>query len=230
MALRCYALGQKGNPIIFTSNRPAGQRNSGDWGGVLILGRAPVNKVEPLIEGGIIGGSYGGTDPNDNSGVFRYVRIEYPGYRFQLNNEVNGLTMGGVGRGTEIHHVQVSYSDDDSYEWFGGTVDAKYLVALGGTDDEFDTDFGWKGNLQFGFGLRDQNRWDPTGQSNGFESDNDGSATSTDHAVDGAGDFECDAGGTGADGRARWGTFRRGTSSSTARCCGGRRGRASTTR
>jgi hypothetical protein len=178
-----HALGQKGNPIIFTSNRPAGQRNSGDWGGVLILGRAPVNKVEPLIEGGIIGGSYGGTDPNDNSGVFRYVRIEYPGYRFQLNNEVNGLTMGGVGRGTEIHHVQVSYSDDDSYEWFGGTVDAKYLVALGGTDDEFDTDFGWRGNLQFGFGLRDPNRWDPTGQSNGFESDNDGSATSTDQPL-----------------------------------------------
>ena len=174
------ATGTEGRPVVFTSNKPAGSRNSGDWGGVLILGRAPVNKVEPLIEGGIIGGSYGGTDPNDNSGVFRYVRIEFPGYRFQLNNEVNGLTMGGVGRGTEIHHVQVSYSDDDSYEWFGGTVDAKYLVAVGGTDDEFDSDFGWTGKVQYGFGLRDQNRWDPTGQSNGFESDNDGSATSTD--------------------------------------------------
>jgi hypothetical protein len=174
-----YALGQKGNPIVFTSNRPAGSRNAGDWGGVLILGRAPVNKVEPLIEGGIIGGSYGGTDPNDNSGVFRYVRIEFPGYRFQLNNEVNGLTMGGVGRGTEIHHVQVSYSDDDGFEWFGGTVDAKYLVNVGGTDDEFDSDFGWMGKVQFAFGLKDPNRWDPTGETNGFESDNDGSATST---------------------------------------------------
>ncbi|MBP1654573.1 MAG: hypothetical protein H6Q28_1129, partial [Bacteroidetes bacterium] len=174
-----FAAGREDRPVVFTSNRIAGQRNSGDWGGVLILGRAPVNKVEPLIEGGIIGGSYGGTDPNDNSGVFRYVRIEFPGYRFQLNNEVNGLTMGGVGLGTEIHHVQVSYSDDDGFEWFGGTVNAKYLVNYGGTDDEFDSDFGWSGKVQFAFGLKDPNRWDPTGESNGFESDNDGSATST---------------------------------------------------
>ena len=86
-----------------SSSRATGlrdQRNSGDWGGVLILGRAPVNKVEPLIEGGIIGGSYGGTDPNDNSGVFRYVRDRVSaGTASRLNNEVNGLTMGGVGRG-----------------------------------------------------------------------------------------------------------------------------------
>ena len=74
----------------------------------------------------------------------------------------------------------MTYSDDDSFEWFGGTVDCDYLVALGGTDDEFDTDFGYRGNVQFGFGLRDPDQSDPTGQSNGFESDNDASATSTD--------------------------------------------------
>ncbi len=175
-----FALGSASAPIVITSSKPAGSRAPGDWGGVMILGKAPVNKVEPLIEGGIIGGTYGGTDLNDNSGVFRYVRIEFAGYRFQLNNEVNGLTMGGVGAGTELHHVQVSYANDDSYEWFGGTVSPQYLVAYAGTDDEFDSDFGWKGRVQFGFGLRDPNQWDPTGESNGFESDNDGSATSTD--------------------------------------------------
>ena len=221
-----FATGTEARPVVFTSNRPAGQRNSGDWGGVLILGRAPVNKVEPLIEGGIIGGSYGGTDPNDNSGVFRYVRIEYPGYRFQLNNEVNGLTMGGVGRGTEIHHVQVSYSDDDSYEWFGGTVDAKYLVALGG--DGRRVRHGLRLEGESAVRVRSAGS-EPLG-SDGSEQrvrvgqrrvgDLDGSA------VDGAGDFECDAGGTGADGRAGGEPSGGGTSSSTARCCGGRRGQS----
>ncbi|HXV13252.1 MAG TPA: T9SS type A sorting domain-containing protein, partial [Candidatus Krumholzibacteria bacterium] len=173
-------------PIVFTSQYAPGARASGDWGGVIILGDAPTNKVNPLIEGGLIpgscsggGGTYGGTDPSDDSGVFSYVRIEFPGFRFAANNEVNGLTMGGVGGQTQIDHVQVSYSDDDSFEWFGGTVDCSYLVAFGGTDDEFDTDFGFRGDVQFGFGLRDPDQSDPTGESNGFESDNDGSATST---------------------------------------------------
>ncbi|MBI5647198.1 MAG: T9SS C-terminal target domain-containing protein [Ignavibacteriae bacterium] len=165
------------NPIVFTSLKPIGFRAPGDWGGLVILGNAPSNQVNPLIEGGIIPGSYGGSNPNDNSGTFRYVRIEYPGYRFQLNNEVNGLTMGGVGRGTTIEYVQVSYSFDDSFEWFGGTVNARYLVAFGGTDDEFDTDFGYQGFGQFLFGLKDPAYWDPTGETNGFETDNEGSAS-----------------------------------------------------
>ncbi|MBK7701505.1 MAG: T9SS type A sorting domain-containing protein [bacterium] len=175
---KIYAEGTAEQPIVFTSRKLEGQRAPGDWGGVMILGSAPVNKVDPLIEGGIIGGTYGGTDPNDDSGVMKYVRIEFCGYRFQLNNEVNGLTMGGVGAGTEIHHIQVSYADDDSYEWFGGTVNCDHLVCFGGTDDEFDTDFGYTGNVQFAFGMKDLNKWDPTGETNGFESDNDGSSTS----------------------------------------------------
>lgn len=181
-----FAQGTASMPIVFTSQYAPGARASGDWGGIIILGDAPVNKVNPLIEGGLIagscgggGGTYGGSDPSDNSGVLSYVRIEFPGYRFAVNNEVNGLTMGGVGGQTQIDHVQVSYSDDDSFEWFGGTVDCDYLVAFGGTDDEFDTDFGYRGQVQFGFGLRDPDQSDPTGESNGFESDNDGSATST---------------------------------------------------
>jgi hypothetical protein len=171
-----FANGDADDPIVFTSLKPAGQRARGDWGGVIILGEAPCNQVNPLIEGGIIEGTYGGPYPHDNSGVFKYARIEYPGYRFQLNNEVNGLTMGGVGDSTEIHHVQVSYSFDDSYEWFGGTVNAKYLIAMGGTDDEFDTDFGYSGKIQFAFGIKDPYTWDPTGETNGFESDNEGTS------------------------------------------------------
>ena len=173
------ATGTEQSPIIMTSSQPAGSRNPGDWGGVVILGNAPVNKDNPLIEGGIIDGTYGGSDPDDSSGVFKYVRIEFPGYRFQLNNEVNGLTMGGVGRGTEIHHIQVSYSFDDSYEWFGGTVNAKYLVAFGGTDDVFDTDFGYQGRVQFALDCRDPYIWDAAGTSNGFECDNDGTGSLT---------------------------------------------------
>ncbi len=178
-----FANGTAASPIVFTSNKPAGSRNGGDWGGVVILGAAPSNQSNPVIEGGILPGSYGGGaagagNPNDNSGVFRYVRIEYPGYRFQINNEVNGLTMGGVGRGTTIEYVQVSYSFDDGFEWFGGTVDARYLVCLGGIDDEFDTDFGYQGRVQFAFGLKDPNVFEFSGgQTNGFESDNEGSAS-----------------------------------------------------
>ena len=180
------ATGTQAEPIVFTSHKDPGQRFPGDWGGIVLLGKATVNKTNPNIEGGIIEDSLFGSGPecppeypdcdNDSSGIFRYVRIEYPGYRFQDGNEINGLTMGGVGAGTELHHVQVSYSWDDSYEWFGGTVNAKYLVAFGGTDDEFDTDFGYRGKNQFLFGLRDPDYWD-SDASNGFESDNDDPAT-----------------------------------------------------
>ena len=122
------------------------------------------------------GDQYGGTDPDDNSGVMKYVRIEYPGIAYSLNNEINGLTFGGVGRGTTIDYIQVSYSGDDSYEWFGGTVNCKHLIAYRGWDDEFDTDFGFRGKLQFLVGLRDPEVADQSG-SNGFESDNDGSGS-----------------------------------------------------
>ena len=177
-----FATGTAIDPIVFTSVQNPGFRAPGDWGGVVLLGRAPLNKVEPAVEGNNIDASlsYGGSVANDNSGILRYVRIEFGGFRYQLNNEINGLTCGGVGSGTEIDHVQVSYSFDDSFEFFGGTVSPTHLVAFGGTDDDFDTDFGFKGKLQFLFGLKDPNYWDPTGESNGFESDNDGSSTSTD--------------------------------------------------
>ncbi len=173
---RIIASGTPSRPIVFTSFQPAGSRAAGDWGGVLILGRAPINDPAGfrLAEGGIdpSKGLYGGTDVNDNSGVFQYVRIEFAGIAFQPNNETNGLTCGAVGLGTTIDHVQVSFGGDDSFEWFGGTVNAKYLVAYRGLDDEFDTDYGWSGRLQFCVSLRDSSIADVSG-SNGFESDND---------------------------------------------------------
>lgn len=174
---KIFCNGTAAEPVVLTSRQPEGSREPGDWGGVILLGRAPVNKVDPLIEGGIIAGTYGGTDPNDSSGSITYTRIEFPGYRFQLNNEVNGLTMGGVGDGTVLENIQVSYSFDDSYEWFGGTVNAKGLVVFGGSDDGWDCDFGYQGEVQYGFALRDPEYSDPTGEQNGFETDNDGSGS-----------------------------------------------------
>ena len=169
------ARGTATQPIVFTSNQPAGSRAAGDWGGIIICGRAPQNLPgDPTIEGGVVA-NFGGTDPNDNSGTMQYVRIEFPGVAFLPNNEINGLTLGAVGAGTTIDHIQVSYSGDDSFEWFGGTVNMKYLIALRGTDDDFDTDNGYSGKVQFGVALRDPAVGDfaSGGTSNGFESDND---------------------------------------------------------
>lgn len=178
------ARGTAALPIVFTSSQPAGSRARGDWGGLIILGKAPQNipaapgQPLPKIEGGLTPDAFfGGTDANDNSGFLQYVRIEFPGVAFSLNNEINGLTLGGVGTGTTIDHIQVSYSGDDSFEWFGGTANAKYLVAFRGLDDDWDTDNGFAGKVQFGISLRDPNVADEAGASNGFESDNDANGT-----------------------------------------------------
>ena len=99
------------------------------------------------------------------------MRIEFPGVAFQPNQEINGSTLGGVGQGTNLDHIQVSFSGDDAFEWFGGNVNAKYLIAYKSVDDDFDTDFGFAGRVQFGLALRDPSIADVSG-SNGFESDN----------------------------------------------------------
>jgi hypothetical protein len=177
---KIMAKGTVNQPVIFTSQfaRPgSGQTpQRGDWGGIILLGKAPINVPggTAAIEGP--GDTYGGTDPEDNSGALSYLRIEYAGIAFSPNNEINGLTFGGVGRGTQIDHIQVSYANDDSYEWFGGTVNCKHLIAYRGLDDDFDTDFGFSGKLQFLLGVRDPEIADVSG-SNGFESDNDGSGS-----------------------------------------------------
>lgn len=178
---KIMAQGTQTNPIIFTSDQPAGARAEGDWGGLVILGAAKNNQPGGVanIEGIAASADteYGGTNDADNSGIITFVRIEFPGIPFAPNKEINGLTMGSVGSGTTIHHIQVSYSGDDSYEWFGGTVDCKYLIALAGLDDDFDTDFGYSGRVQFGLIIRDKDMSDAAGDSNAFESDNDATGT-----------------------------------------------------
>ncbi|MGD8412731.1 MAG: T9SS type A sorting domain-containing protein [Candidatus Latescibacterota bacterium] len=173
-----YFLGEMCNPVVMTSIKPPTQRARGDWGGLVICGAGlSTRPSSTFIEGGIVKAQFGGNIPDDNSGVYKYLRVEYPGFRFQLNDEINGITMGAVGSGTEFHHVQVSYAFDDQIEFFGGGVNIHHCVALGGTDDEFDTDFGYNGKAQFLFGLRDPFYWDAQGQSRGFESDGDFSGT-----------------------------------------------------
>ncbi len=181
---KIMALGTAASPIVFTSSQPAGQRSYGDWGGVILCGKSPVNWTagQAQVEGGPRS-LYGGTDPADNSGTMQYVRIEFPGIAFSPNNEVNGLTFCGVGTGTTIDHIQVSYSGDDSYEWFGGTVNTKYIVAYKGWDDDFDTDNGYNGNNQYGIALRDPFAADQSG-SKCFESDSYQAGTATGLAGD----------------------------------------------
>ena len=178
---KIHAVGTVAKPIVFTSAAPKGFRNTGDWGGVVVLGKAKNNQsADQPIEGISAptgdNGKYGGTDDADNSGELQYVRIEFAGIALSTDNELNGLTLGSVGSATKIDHVQVSYSGDDSFEWFGGTVNTSYLIAYKGWDDEFDTDFGYSGVNQFLVSYRDPNIADKSG-SNGFESDNDGSGS-----------------------------------------------------
>lgn len=174
------AQGTSSQPIVFTSNQPAGSRDYGDWGGIIICGRANNNQPggEALIEGGPDAYYGGGNSPNDadNSGIMRYVRIEFPGIALQPNQEINGLTLGAVGSGTTIDHIQVSYSGDDSYEWFGGAVNMRNIVSFRSWDDVFDTDNGFRGKVQFALSICDPAQADQSG-SNGFESDNDASGS-----------------------------------------------------
>ena len=171
-----FAQGTVDKPIVFTSAQPAGQRKPGDWGGIIICGRAKNNKTEMTIEGGPRS-KHGGSNDQDNSGVLSYVRCEFAGYPFAPDQEINGITLGSVGSGTKIDHVQVSYSNDDSYEWFGGTVNCNYLVAYHGWDDDFDTDNGFSGKVQFCLSVRNPRLADQS-VSNGFESDNNADASS----------------------------------------------------
>lgn len=169
---KLIAEGTADQPIVFTSSKPAGQRTYGDWGGVVLIGKAPHNQLASrTFEGGIRGAFQKFDVANDNSGSLKYVRIEFGGIALTAGSEINGLTLYGVGTGTTIDYVQVSYGGDDAFEWFGGTVNAKHLVAYRNFDDDFDTDFGFTGKVQYALSLRDPAFADQSG-SNGFESDN----------------------------------------------------------
>lgn len=158
-------------PITFTSNLPDDLKDRGSWGGLIILGKAPINKSggQAFVEG-LVGVPYGGTNPDDNSGVLNYVRVWYGGRSIGQDNEINGITLAGVGRGTTVEYCEVAFNLDDGFEMFGGTVDLKYCSVLFAGDDAFDTDLGYQGRGQYLFvlmGDEDGNR--------AFEMDNDGS-------------------------------------------------------
>jgi hypothetical protein len=155
---KLIANGTVTNPIVWTSANPAGSRNVGDWGGLVLLGRAPIQLASGLptnnfeafaaLTNGLNG--YGGTIANDNSGSITYNRFEFGGGTVTAPNaEVNGLTFCGVGCGTTVNHVEVSNSGDDAFEWFGGNVNADHLLSFGNKDDDYDFDEGYNGNLQF---------------------------------------------------------------------------------
>ena len=183
--------GTETNPVVFTSSKNVGQKQRGDWGGIVICGKAINNQGNDIQVEGFNNitldaalAKHGGINDNDNSGVIKYVRIEFGGLGFEPNKEINGLTLASVGRNTTVDHVQVSHCNDDSYEWFGGTVNCKHLISFKTTDDDFDTDFGYRGAVQFGIAFRDSAYYDlswnaPSGASTSetFESDNDASGS-----------------------------------------------------
>jgi len=186
---RIMAAGTVDKPIVLTSSQPSGSKTAGWWGGLLILGAAPnnvnANALAPTQEAtfeafttAIPEGKFGGSDPHDNSGVLRYVRIEFAGFNFVADREFNNLTLCGVGDATTIDYVQIHGGSDDGLELFGGTVNVKHIVSSQNQDDGFDTDNGWNGKAQF---IIVQNVSHPAAlpeASNGYESDNHGTAAS----------------------------------------------------
>lgn len=182
------------NPIVFTTNSPVPR--SGDWGGIVICGKAQVNSTFSAVIPGVVTGpgtlqveggvdnsfgdaiAGGGASPDnaDSSGVLRYVRIEYAGYAYQPDKEINSLTMAAVGSKTVIDYVQTTYAKDDAFEWFGGTVNCSHLITYKSQDDDFDTDNGYSGRVQFGIIFRDSTIADIS-RSEAFESDNDASGS-----------------------------------------------------
>lgn len=148
------AIGTSSSPIVFTSSKAAGERKPGDWGGIVLVGNAQSNASGKATEGGF-GYTYtGGTNDADSSGTLQYVRIEFAGDVVGEGDELNCLSMYAVGYGTTIDHVQCHLGSDDSFEWFGGAVGAKYLLATGSSDDDFDADMGYRGRLQYLIGFK----------------------------------------------------------------------------
>lgn len=162
---KIIADGTADSPIVMTSDAPIGSRARGQWGGLIINGRAPTNQGVTFGEGDT--GAFGGDNPNDSSGVLRYVRIEYAGIEFSPDNELNGIVFQGVGSGTVVEYVQVHMNQDDGIELFGGTVNLKYVLVTGARDDSFDWTDGWTGKGQFWVAQQYGDDAD-----NGFENDN----------------------------------------------------------
>jgi len=173
---KIMAQGTASEPIVFTSGEAAPQ--PGDLGGVIIAGQATGNGNHSVIEGGVdpAFSAFGGSNDADNSGIIKYVRIEYAGKAVNPGDEVNGLSLYGVGSGTTIDYVQIVRGLDDAFEFFGGTVNGKHLVAYNCADDDFDMDDGYRGKIQFAISIKDPAFTDAKGTagdvSNNFEVDN----------------------------------------------------------
>lgn len=184
-----FSNGTADNPVIMTSEAPKGFRNRGDWGGVVICGNSTTNGNESSTIEGISGeagsenglyGPGGNLQINQNSGTITYTRIEFAGIDLSQDNELNSLTMGSVGSGTTIHHIVVSYANDDAYEWFGGTNNMSYLIAYNTLDDDFDSDRGFSGNIQYGLIVREKATADIS-TSRAFESSSNNNASASPH-------------------------------------------------
>jgi hypothetical protein len=180
---RIFAEGSPTAPIIFTgATEVSAQASEGTWGGLIVAGRAPLNS-------NCVGASttcrfeadqeivWGGTLPTDNSGILKYVQIRSAGGIVSPNNDLNALTLGGVGSGTVVEFVQAHNGTDDGFEMFGGTVNLRYIVATGNNDDSLDTDFGYSGNIQYAYVKLDSGS---VADSNGIESDNGGQTSNLD--------------------------------------------------
>ena len=178
------AAGTASNPIVMTAE--SNHQYPGGWCGFVVLGNAPINQTNnPVIEGiesdelpADVDIHYGGSNANDNSGTIQYVRVEYAGANVSQDNELNSFTFGGVGAGTTFDHCQAYYGEDDAFEFFGGTINGKYLVSTSTHDDAFDFDFGYTGKLQFLVATVDANSTYYTKDPNGIECDNDSKGTS----------------------------------------------------
>ncbi|WP_205508674.1 hypothetical protein [Longitalea arenae] len=173
---KIMAQGTAAEPIVFTSNEANPQ--PGDFGGIVLVGQATGNGNHSVIEGGVDAAfsAFGGSNDADNSGVLKYVRIEYAGKAVNPGDEVNGLSLYGVGSGTTIDYVQIVRGLDDAFEFFGGTVNCKHLIAYNCADDDFDMDDGYRGKIQFAISVKDPKFTDAKGTSgdvsNNFEVDN----------------------------------------------------------
>jgi hypothetical protein len=171
---KIIAEGTSTDPIIFTSNNNISERRPGDWGGIVILGEAPINKIggvgyldynlDPTVS------YYGGQDPNNNSGILKYVRIEYSGRKINALKELNGLSLAGVGKSTKLEFIQISFSNDDSFECYGGEVNFNNLISYRATDDDFDFTQGAQCNIANSIAIRNPYSSDISG-SRCFEID-----------------------------------------------------------
>lgn len=188
---RINAVGTSADPIIFTSSAAAGSRAPGDWGGLIIVGNARSNRTgRTVVEGPPPADTVswnGGNLDNDNSGEIAYTRVEFAGAAFILNVELNSYSYYAVGSGTRNEYNQAIRGLDDMFEWFGGTVDGRYLVSYESGDDHFDSAEGYRGRNQYIIGLQTGPRVTPragnpgalSSEQNGFETDGCGSASGT---------------------------------------------------